>query len=304
MEKVSFVILHYMSYNDTLECVESILNNVEYPNYNIIIIDNNSLNNSGISLRNKYKDNDLVEVVINKENLGFAKGNNIGYKLAREKYKADFIVVINNDTIIEQKDFLNLIVNTYYKYKYHLLGPDIISFDGIHQNPQRIDGISLGELKVMISKTKKAYLKNKFIDMFKIYNIGTHIKKILKKQKNNVNDKNPYFCNNLMEDVQLHGACIIFSPLYIMNEINAFYPDTYMYGEEDILFYICKVKKYKTIFEPKIKIMHKEDASTNYILNKEVKKRLFMLKNSRKSLQILYDMMVNDFNGVKDEVNI
>ncbi|ELC8439506.1 glycosyltransferase [Clostridium perfringens] len=304
MEKVSFVILHYMSYEDTVECIESILNNIEYSNYNIVVIDNNSTNDSGNKLIKKYKKNNLVEIVINTENLGFANGNNIGYRLAKERYKSDFIVIINNDTIIEQKDFINLIIKEYHKNKYHLLGPDIISFDGIHQNPQRLCGLSLEDVEDMLSEVKKNYLKNKFIDIFKIHNAGKKIKKIFKKQNEKKEITNPYFSNESLKNVQLHGACIIFSPIYIKNEVNAFYPETYMYGEEDILFYICKKKQYVTIFEPKIKILHKEDASTNYILNKEIKKRLFILKNSKESLEILHNIMKKDLSEENNEINI
>lgn len=294
MEKVSFVILHYMSYKDTVECIESILNNIDYTNYNIIVIDNNSSNDSGNKLIEKYKYDKKIYIEINNENLGFAKGNNIGYKIAKEKYGSRFIVVLNNDTIIDQKDFLNLIVHQYELSKYYVLGPDIIAADGVHQNPQRLKGMTLNEIDQLIKLYNIQYIRNKIIDIFKIHNIGKKIKKIIGKNEFIKINENKLFENKIMKDVQLHGACVIFSPLYIKEKDYAFYPETYMYGEEDILFYICKKNNYKIIFDPKIKIKHKEDASTNYVLNDEIKKRLFTIKNGKKSINILRKLMIND----------
>ncbi|MFU7515533.1 glycosyltransferase [Clostridium sp. HCS.1] len=304
MEKICFVILHYMSYKDTVECVESILNNVNYNNYNIIVVDNNSSNDSGKKLINRYTLNDLVEIIINNKNLGFAKGNNIGYKIAKEKYNAEFIVAINNDTIIEQKEFLNLIIEQYKESRFYLLGPDILSADGIHQNPQRLEGMKLEEVENLIQFYTKQYLKNKIIDIFKIHSLGVRIKKTMGKNNNIQTKENVIYENKVMDNVQLHGSCIIFSPLYIMNLDYAFYPETYMYGEEDILFYLCKINNYKIIFDPKIKIFHKEDVSTNYVLNNEIKKRLFVMKNGKESMVILKRIMLTNKLRSNNEENL
>lgn len=47
--KFSFVILHYLqkSVEDTIECIESILNNIDYNDYNIVVVDNGSKDRSG-----------------------------------------------------------------------------------------------------------------------------------------------------------------------------------------------------------------------------------------------------------------
>ena len=83
MYTFSFVILHYISITDTIECIESILKNINYLKYYIIVVDNGSKNNSGNILKEKYKNNSNVKVILNENNLGFARGNNVGYKLAK-----------------------------------------------------------------------------------------------------------------------------------------------------------------------------------------------------------------------------
>ena len=70
--KIGVVILNYMNYRDTAECVESILNQT-YPNYEIIIVDNGSTNQSYEVLKFLFSDNPLVSLIKNERNMGFAK---------------------------------------------------------------------------------------------------------------------------------------------------------------------------------------------------------------------------------------
>jgi GT2 family glycosyltransferase len=134
--KVTFIILHYITTEDTLECVKSIIDNIKYNRYEIIIVDNGSPNKSGIKLKEIFEDNSNVRVEINEKNLGFAKGNNVGFKIAKEDLNSDFVIMLNNDTILKQPDFINVLIEKYKNDKFSVLGPDIIStIDGNHQNP-------------------------------------------------------------------------------------------------------------------------------------------------------------------------
>lgn len=293
VEKVSFVILHYMALEETKECVESIINNITYKNYNIVIVDNNSPNRSGICIQNYFINNDKIKVILNKENSGFAKGNNIGYVYAKEKLKSDFIILINNDTIIEQIDFIEVFLEFYKKESYHALGPDIVTFldKEKHQNPVRINGIDKNELKRIIRninikhKIVKFIYKRKYKKLFDIY--VYLLKKLSKLRNNGILD----YHDAVRENIQLHGACIILSPLYIKSSSYAFYPETYMYMEEDIFYYLCKKNNFKTMYNPNLIIYHKEDASTNMIVKSNIEKMMFILKHSKYSSKVLLDLM-------------
>ena len=65
-------------------------------------------------------------MLINDENLGFAKGNNVAYQYSKLKYNPDFIVIMNNDVEIETNNFEEKVSEIYEREKFHLLGPDII----------------------------------------------------------------------------------------------------------------------------------------------------------------------------------
>ncbi|MEA3254643.1 MAG: glycosyltransferase family 2 protein [Candidatus Altiarchaeota archaeon] len=102
--KVSIVILNWNGWEDTLECLKS-LHQTTYPNYDIIVVDNGSTDNSPKILRRIYSGIDLIE---NKENIGFGEGNNVGINYALNR-GADYILLLNNDTTVDPK-FLSELV--------------------------------------------------------------------------------------------------------------------------------------------------------------------------------------------------
>ena len=114
---VCFVILHYMALDETILCVESIRGCVEGEK-KIIVVDNCSPNGSIKGLEEKYKDAGDVDVLETGENLGFAKGNNFGYAYAVREYSPDFVVVMNNDMEIRQKDFIGQIYRSFEEYRF------------------------------------------------------------------------------------------------------------------------------------------------------------------------------------------
>ncbi len=293
MINVCFVILHYLALNDTIECVESILNNVNYNNYSIVIVDNNSPDSSGKHLKEIYLDNNDIEVILSNENLGFAKGNNLGFIYAKERLNSDFVILINNDTIIEQSNFIDLVIETFNRTHYYVLGPDIVSTkDKCHQNPNliRLNGLQKKEVKSLIRQIDFLYIKTYLKYITHSQKLITALKNMLGIYCTTIVNQNKYI-NKELENIQLHGACIILSPLYLEGFDYAFFPETYMYMEEDILYYICKKNNFKTVYNPSIKILHKEDSSTNLIMNSPIKKSLFILKHSRHSARILYNIM-------------
>lgn len=104
MTKFSFVILHYNTFTDTIECIDSIKKYISARSRDIIVVDNCSPDSSGSLLKLKYAEDDEVQVLMNSENLGFARGNNVGFKYAKER-GADFIVMLNNDTLLLDNSF-------------------------------------------------------------------------------------------------------------------------------------------------------------------------------------------------------
>ncbi|MED1471925.1 glycosyltransferase family 2 protein [Bacillus salipaludis] len=280
--RISFVILHYLTEQDTIECIESILNNVSYKEYSIVVVDNGSPNDSGERLKTRYQNNSKVDVIISDNNLGFAKGNNLGFIKAKYEYHSDFIILLNNDTIIEQQDFIDKVLSKYSTKKFAVLGPNIIStIDNNHQNPQPF----------RIKNKKDAWyqlIRHLALLILNYSKLEPLIKKILNKIKRekifNTSHKRE------MIDVQLHGSCLIFSPIYIQ-KFDGLYDKTFMYFEEDILFYLCKKNNLETLYSPEVIIFHKEDSATNEYLKNNLLKNRFIYKHSLRSIFYLLKLM-------------
>lgn len=105
LPKIAIVILNWNGKKDTIECLNS-LKKITYSNYEIILVDNGSADGSVEMLEKEYPEINLIK---NKENLGFTGGNNVGIKKALE-HNADYVLLLNNDTIVEQ-DFLEKMVD-------------------------------------------------------------------------------------------------------------------------------------------------------------------------------------------------
>jgi GT2 family glycosyltransferase len=91
---VSIVILTHNNLPLTKACLASLLEFTDYPNYELILVDNASTDGSVDFFADLAKQHHQVRLVLNPSNLGFAAGNNVGIKTAR----GEFIVLLNNDT--------------------------------------------------------------------------------------------------------------------------------------------------------------------------------------------------------------
>lgn len=101
---VSIVILSWNNSQDTIECLSSVLG-LSYPNYSILIVDNGSTDDSVRKIRDRYADIEIIETYTN---LGYAEGNNVGIRHAIRS-KADYILVLNNDTLVETNMLTELV---------------------------------------------------------------------------------------------------------------------------------------------------------------------------------------------------
>lgn len=122
--KVSIIIINWNGKEDTLECLKS-LQKLNYTNYEIIVVDNGSKDGSQKAIKTMYPSINLIETG---QNLGFAEGNNVGIKYALEK-KAQYIFLLNNDTIIAPDTLSHLITFAESDQLIGIVGPKILFYD-------------------------------------------------------------------------------------------------------------------------------------------------------------------------------
>ena len=120
---IAVILVNWKKYNLTSKCIDS-LKKSNYKNFKIILVDNEYSEKSLIDLRNKHKE---LIVFKEKNNLGFAGGNNIGIRYALEN-DYDYIMLLNNDTEVKENFILPLVERI---EKDHFLGavqPLILNF--------------------------------------------------------------------------------------------------------------------------------------------------------------------------------
>lgn len=103
--KVTIVILNWNGKEDTLECLASV-GHLDYPNYEVVVVDNGSTDDSVDAISKQYPDITLLQTGAN---LGYAGGNNVGIRWALD-HDADFVFLLNNDTIVSPallREFVN-----------------------------------------------------------------------------------------------------------------------------------------------------------------------------------------------------
>ena len=95
--KVNVIVLTYNNLRLNRFCIDSILNNTAYPNYELIVLDNQSTDGTVEYLKElDVKQDPRVKVILNPENSGFAGGNNKAIEQSDGKY----VVLLNNDTVV------------------------------------------------------------------------------------------------------------------------------------------------------------------------------------------------------------
>lgn len=267
-----YVILHYQNIEITRKCVDNLL---KISKINpIAIVDNCSPNKSGKQLERMYSKYSNISVIINEENQGFAKGNNLGYQYIKSKYSLSHIVVMNNDIMIEDDNFNTIIEQFMEKNRVDVCGPDMVTLRGNHQNPLQLKPYPNEYLQCRVKQDKIKVLLLRTRLFWKLYENYKKMNKVLVKEK-----------QPTAFDCILHGSCIIYGSKYIKNEQNVFLPITYMYNEEAILYDYLAYKGYKVGYCSDITILHMEGVSTSTRIENKKEKTIFRFENNIKSIE-------------------
>jgi len=254
MPKVSIIILNYNNWQDTIECLESIIL-LNYESFNVIIVDNKSSNDSveklinwlqikssKVSLQFSFNKKECSNFLIDKKeyifiqsdkNNGYASGNNIGISYAMDIYNSDFFWILNNDTIVYSDSLSNLV-------SYSILNKD-------------------RKLGIIGSKLIYYYNQNFIQGIGGKYNIwtgkGTHIGDGLPVINKDIDKYN-------INDIDyIIGASLFISNIFV-NDIGLLNEEYFLYYEEIDWVLRGKLKGYRVGYCPLSIILHKEGSST------------------------------------------
>ena len=280
---LAFVILHYMAADDTIECVASVAEHNDTDKIHIIVVDNASPDGSGKQLSEKYRDVPYITVLCSEKNLGFANGNNLGFRYAKENFDYKYIILSNNDIVIFQDDMTEKLDAEFENSRFAVWGPMVLTKDGRYSSsPSRMKPLTKAQAEDFL-RDYENFLKFQNLHLRWLYVL--YRKLILKK------GRKPKRCDHYKKyyDISVHGCFMVFSHEY-SDRFDGLCDKTFMYGEEDILYQMLIKNELKSVYDPSYAIYHKEDVSTDNVYKSSRKKREFYYKNLIDSTRILLEM--------------
>lgn len=263
--QLSVIILNYNVRFFLEQCVFSVQKALEGIDGEIIVIDNNSSDDSCLMMKQLFPNIRLIE---NKENLGFPKGNNIGVAEA----KGEYICILNPDTVVAEDTFKKLLAYSCQLSAHGIIGCKLI--DGT--------GNFLPESKRGVPTPWVAFSK-----IFGLYKLFPKLSWF-----------NKYYAQQLTEnqsgevDILVGAFMVMKRNLYL--EVGGFDEDCFMYSDDiDLSYMVKKLGKKNYYFADTTVIHYKGESAVRdglYMKRFREAMQFFYRKHFRKS--IVFDLMM------------
>ena len=249
--QLSVIILNYNVRYFLELCVSSVEKAIEGLDAEIIVVDNNSSDDSCQMMKEKFPQ---IKLIANKENTGFPKGNNIGVAQA----KGEYICILNPDTVVAEDTFVKILNTKNWQLNTGIIGCKLI--DGT--------GKFLPESKRGIPTPWVAFTK-----IFGLYKIFPKWKAV-----------NQYYAQHLTENQSgevdiLVGAFMVMKRNFYL-ELGGFDEDCFMYSDDIDLSYMALKKGKTNFYFHETTVIHYKGEST-------VRDGLY-IKRFREAMQFFY----------------
>tara|TARA_B100001971_G_C18265198_1_gene591442 strand:+ start:74 stop:1093 length:1020 start_codon:yes stop_codon:yes gene_type:complete len=213
---VSIIILNYNGGDLVVQCLNSVLR-IDYENFEVILLDNNSTDGSMTNVNNKFGSKQQVKIIMNKRNLGYAEGNNVGVM----ESKGEYLVFLNNDVIVDPNFLKELVI------------------------VMKTDSIAAAQAKLMfMDHPTKFYSAGHYIDYFGMVHVLGEFEE----------DKGQF--DNVYDMFGAHGAAFIVKRNLFL-KVGGFDSDFFLLFEESDLCWRFWLIGYRIVFVPKAIAYHK-----------------------------------------------
>lgn len=251
MNKICFIAVNYNNSNHTINYIKSILLLEELDHYGIVIVDNASESSDFLMLEEycRVLSNAHVHLIRNELNSGYFPGLNVGLKFIENRaYK---LVVVGNNDLTFQSDFLLALEQLSYDQQTFAIAPNIVSADGRHQNPHCINRVS--RFRVFCYDL---YFMNYYFGKLLFWTMQIFKKYTLSPPK-----------EIWREQRHIHmgiGACYVLTEEFF-KAYNALDDRVFLWGEEALLAGQISRANGKTLYAPSLIVNHFENASVSKI---------------------------------------
>lgn len=254
--KLSIIIVNYNTYDLTKQTIESIIQKEHPFQYEILLVDNASSDGSIEKLQKDFNNlisEEILQIFINKVNLGFAKANNIGMRIAKGKY----ILLLNSDTVVKEDCLESCIIEMDKNTSIGALGCKVVLPDGkLDHACKRGFPTPKASLYYLLKLYKKDPIKYGQYDALHLHD------------------------DEVGEVDCLMGAFMLI-PKDVLNKVGLLDEDFFMYGEDIDLCYRIKEGGYKILYYPNAQIIHHKGGSSK-------KKRTKVIYDFHEAMWIFY----------------
>lgn len=214
MLDITLLILNYNNAKDTIALCNS-LENQKNINFEILIVDNYSPDNSYETIKKELDTNPLIKIVKAENNGGYASGNNVGLRYIDNNLNSKYVAILNNDLRITDENLFSKLISKYENL----------------DNPAFITPMQKDENDNIIQNSawKKPTYMQDCLNSFWIY------RKYFQSNKYSLND------NLDSSKVEILPGCFLFTEFNFFKGIDFFDEGTFLFLEERIL--VEKVQK-------------------------------------------------------------
>lgn len=260
---VSIILVNYNGAEDTIDCVESI-EKQEYKNYEIIVVDNCSTDDS---LDKISQLQDRVILLTAKENNGFSAGNNIGIEYAIN-HGADYVLLLNNDTVVSQSFLTEMIMEAYCR------PTAVITGTIYYEKKRQCIWYAGGSFSEVTARTCH-------------WNIGSENAILPKEAK----------------EVTFISGCEMLIPKSVIEIVGMLDEDYFLYAEDIDYCARTRRAGFSLVYVPSSVIYHKVSASTSKISYAtqyySVRNRRILIHKNLKSLKRVSALICSDIQTIR-----
>jgi len=229
---LSIIIVNYHHSHVLDNCLESVYRTIEKIQFEIILIDNSSKDDGLESILKRYPETQFIN---NSKNVGFARANNQGAKIA----SGDFLLFINPDTIMMREAVESMLDYIRSDSSIGILGPKVLNSDQTVQYSCRKFPTIWSGLFNRYSLATRLFPNNRYSRDYLMLD---------------------YDHNSLRSVDWISGCCMMMSES-TFKEANGFDENYFLFIEDVDLCQVIKKKGLRVVYFPNAKIFHKISSS-------------------------------------------
>lgn len=267
--KVSVVIVNYNVMHFLEQCLNSVFESAKHCETEVFVVDNNSVDGSCSMVKEKFPQVHLIE---NKTNYGFSYANNQAIKIS----KGDYVLLLNPDTVIEEKTLKTVC-------------------DFMDENPDAGGlGVKMIDGKGRFLPESKRGLPTPEVAFYKIFGVSKFFPKSKKFGKYHLT----YLDKEKTHVIDVLSGAFMLLRSETLEKTGYLDEDFFMYGEDIDMSYRITLAGYKNFYYPETTIIHYKGESTkkgsvNYVLVFYNAMIIFAKKHFSKKNAGLFSALIN-----------